>query len=351
MQLAEEAIAVARTTDDDATIVRVLNHVLLPLAVPPLMNRAVHWSAEALDRAARLEDPLLLCAAASGRRYTAACSGDIEEMDRCFAIKEPLVAQLDQPFLLWVDILQRSTRALIAGDTTDAERLAGEALKIGMDGGEPDAPVAFGMQMLMVSLWRGTMGDLVPLIEQAIKDNPGLLVFRAALALAHSEVGRFGEVKSELQAFADRGFELPMDVTWLTGMSAYALATIESDQVDYAGPMLEILAPYAEQWHYSDVSAAGPVSRTLGGLATLLGRFDDADRYLGMAASSSELTQSPFFTAWTDLYRGRMLVARDAPGDSVEALSLLRVAQATGAACGYGNVEKRAATALARVTE
>ena len=319
MHLAEEAIAVARATNDDATIVRVLNHVLLPLAVPPLIDRVVEWSTEALDRAARLNDPLLLCAAASGRRYMAACAGDVEEMDRCFAIKEPLVAQLDQPFLLWVDTLQRGTRALMAGDTAEGERLAGEALKIGMDGGEPDAPVAFGMQMLMVSLWRGTMGELVPLIEQAIKENPGLLVFRAALALAHSEAGRSEEAQRELQVFADNGFDLPMDVTWLTGVTAYAIAAIESDQVDFARPLLNILAPYAEQWHYSDVSAAGPVSRTLGGLATLLGRFDEADRYLEMAARSSKVAGSTFFTAWTDLYWGRMLVARDAPGDAIEA--------------------------------
>ena len=348
MDLAEEAIAVARSTDDDATIVRVLNHVLLPLAVPPLIERVVEWSVEALDRAARLDDPLLLCAAASGRRYTAACAGDVEEMDRCFAVKEPLVAQLDQPFLLWVDTLQRGTRALIAGDTEEAERLAGEALKIGADGGEPDAPVAFGMQMLMVSLWRGTMGELVPLIEQAIKENPGLSVFRAALALAHSEAGRSDQAQHELQTFADHGFELPMDLTWLTGMSAYAIATIESSLVDFARPLLEALAPYAEQWHYSDVAAAGPVSRTLGGLATLLGRFDEADRYLAMSATSSKVARSPFFTAWSDLYRGRMLVARNAPGDAVEARSLLATVQATGAACRYGNVERRATIALAR---
>ena len=347
MKLAEEAIAVARATEDDETIVRVLNHLLLPLAVPPLIDRVLEWSTEALDRALLLDDPLLLCAAASGRRFAAACTGDLVEVDRCFALKAPIVAKLDQPFLLWVDSLQRGTRALIAGDTEDAERLAAEALELGMDGGQPDAPVAFGMQMLMVSLWRGTMGDLVPLIDQAIKDNPGLQVFRAALALAHSEGGHHDEAQRELRSFAESGFKLPMDVTWLTGMTAYATAVIESNAVDLAGPLFEILSPYAGQWHYSDVAAAGPVSRTVGGLATLLGRFDDAHDYLSTAASSSKLAGAKFFTAWTDLYQSRMLMARDAPGDAEKARPLLMATAETSAANGYGNLEKRARVALA----
>ncbi|HLK45795.1 MAG TPA: BTAD domain-containing putative transcriptional regulator, partial [Acidimicrobiales bacterium] len=129
--LAEEAVALASATGDDDTIVRVLNHVLLPLAVPPLMDQVVAWSIEGLERAARVGDPIQLCSAASGRRFTAACTGDLAEMDRCFAIKAPLVAQLGQPFLAWVEALQRATRALIAGDPDEAERLAGEALALG----------------------------------------------------------------------------------------------------------------------------------------------------------------------------------------------------------------------------
>ena len=146
--------------------------MLIPLAIPPLLQQSLERSAEALARAERVDDPLLLCSAASGRRYTAACAGDIEEMDRCFRMEEPLVEQLDQPFLAWVHALQRSTRALIAGDTDEAEALANRALSIGSTGGEPDAIAIFGAQLIMVNIWRGTLGDLVPLIEQAIANLP-----------------------------------------------------------------------------------------------------------------------------------------------------------------------------------
>jgi hypothetical protein len=144
--LADEAIAIAEHSGDDVTIVQVLNHVSLPLAVPSLLEWSVARTSDGLVRAERIGDPLLLCAAASGRRFTAACAGDIVEMDRCFEIKSPLVEQLDQPFLTWVHTLQRATRALIAGDTDEAEKWATEAFQIGIDGGQPDAAVIFGAE-------------------------------------------------------------------------------------------------------------------------------------------------------------------------------------------------------------
>jgi class 3 adenylate cyclase/tetratricopeptide (TPR) repeat protein len=344
--LARDAIAIAAAHGDDANMVRVLNHVLLPLAVPPLLGQSLTRSADALIRAERVGDPLLLCSAASGRRYTAACAGDIDEMDRCFAIKEPLVEQLDQPFLAWVHALQRSTRALIAGDTDEAESLASEAFQIGSAGGEPDAIVIYGAQMIMVNLWRGTLSQLVPLIEQAIVSNPRLPVFVAALALAHSEGERYEEATQLLREFGRTGFELPLDATWLTGMIAYADAAIDCRDVESSGPMLEQLAPFSEQWHYSDISTAGPISRTLGGLASVLGRYDEAESFFAHAAASSQRAHAKFFTARTELYWGLMLMTRRGVGDSERARHLLSSALATAVAFGYGNVERRANAAL-----
>jgi class 3 adenylate cyclase len=345
-ELAREAIRFAELSGDDVVMVRVLNHVLIPLAVPSLLDQSLARSAESLRRAERLGDPLLLCSAASGRRYMAACAGDIVEMDRCFAIKDPLVEQLDQPFLAWVHALQRSTRALIAGDTDEAEALASEAYAIGSSGGEPDAIVVLGAQMLMVSIWRGTLSQLVPLIEQAIADNPGLPVFVAALALAHAEGERYEEAKALLHEFGDNGYQLPMDAPWLTGMIAYADAAVDCGDTASTEAMLEQLAPFSQQWHYSDISTAGPISRTLGGLATVLRRYDEADLYFAHAATSSKQAGAKFFAARTNLNWGKMLVARNGPGDAERARDLLGIAHDSAIAHRYGKIEEQAAAAL-----
>jgi tetratricopeptide (TPR) repeat protein len=344
--LAEEALAIAQHDGDDAAVVRVLNHVQLPLAVPHLLELSLARSADALSRAEGVGDPVLLCAAASGRRFIAACAGDIDEMDRCLEIKRPLVEQLDQPFLNWVHALQRATRALIAGDSDRAEQLATEALQIGTDGGQPDAFIVYGAQIVMVNLWRGTLSDLVPLIEQAIIDNPGLPVFVAALALAYAEADRTEETRRLLEGFADMNFDLPLDTTWLTGMIAYADAAIECRDPRFAGPLLDRLAPFADQWLYTDVATSGPVSRSLGDLATILGRYDEADAYFAYSAESSLRAGAKFFAARTDLSWGRMLSERRVPSETEKARELLTRAHAVAVANGYGNVERRASSAL-----
>jgi len=344
--LAHEALAIAEHSGDDAIVVRVLNHVQLPLAVPHLVHLSLVRSSDALSRAERLGDPLLLCTAASGRRFIAACAGDIDEMDRCLEIKRPLVEQLDQPFLNWVHTLQRTTRALIAGDSYRAEELATEALQIGTDGGQPDAFIVFGAQIIMVNLWRGTLSALVPLIEQAIADNPGLPVFSAALALAHAEADRTEETRSLLEGFAGMNFELPLDATWLTGMIAYADAAIECRDPRFAEPLLDQLAPFSDQWLYTDVVTSGPVSRSLGDLSAILGRYDEAGTYFAHSAASSEQAGAKFFAARTDLSWGRMLAERQAPADVDKARELLTKAHTAATANGYGNVERRAAGEL-----
>jgi DNA-binding SARP family transcriptional activator len=344
--LADEALAIAERSGDDATVVRVINQILLPLSVPHLLEVSTERSRDALSRAESIGDPALLCTAASGRRLFAAAAGDIEEMDRCFEIKRPLVERLDLPFLHWVHTLQGATRAVIAGDPNQAEQLALRALQTGTDGGQPDAAIVFGTQLIMVHLLRGTLGTLVPLIEQAIADNPGLPVFTAVLALAHADSDRIEETRQILEGFALTNFQLPLDVTWLTGMIACADATSACGDRRFAGPILDQLEPFSDQWLCTDVATSGPVSRSIGDLMVVLGRYDEAESHFANSAASSEKADARFFSAQTDLSWGRMLLERRAPGDSERAKDFLGRSRQSAALLGYATVERRAAAAL-----
>jgi hypothetical protein len=88
------------------------------------------------------------------------------------------------------------------------------------------------------------------------------------------------------------------------------------------------------------------VSHYLGGLATVLGRYDQADAYFAKASEFSDRIGAKFFAARTDLLWGRMLAERSRPGDRERAQVLLSQARAAAATYGYRNVERRAATAL-----
>ena len=172
--LADEAIALARSTGDDATIVRVLNDISFPLALPQLLEQSLAWSAEALERAERVGDPVLLFWAAHIRAGLALRAGDIDEMDRCYDIAWSIAERLDQPTLNWQRAMMRALCAQLAGDTDDAEARATEALRIGLDSGQPDAAAVHGAQLGALMAQRGTAGELVPLIEQLAAELPEL---------------------------------------------------------------------------------------------------------------------------------------------------------------------------------
>ena len=98
--------------------------------------------------------------------------------------------------------------------------------------------------------------------------------------------------------------------------------------------------------HDAGITADGPVSHFLGGLATVLGRYDEADAYFTQAAAFNDRADAKFFAARTNLSWGKMLAERNAPGDAERARDLLTKAHAAAAAHGYANVERRAAEAL-----
>jgi class 3 adenylate cyclase len=341
--LSAEAVAIARNSGDEATIVRVFNRVFSPVH----LSHALAWSADALVRAERLSDPVLLFLAADRRFCAASLVGDIDEADRCLKIMGDTVESLGQPTLNWVLTFMRATRAQIAGDPERAEAFATEAFQIGTEIGQPDAAVIFGAQLAIVSLQRGSMGDLAPFIEEAAADNPGLPAFVAALAVAHAEGGRIDHARGLLEELAAADFDVPMDGAWLTTMVSYSDAAIECRDPKYAGPLFDRLAPWADQWSTtSGPTVEGPVSLFLGGLATVLGRYDEADAYFAQSASSSERANARFFAARTDLLWGGMLAERGGPGDIQKARGLLTKAHSSAATNGYGTVERRAATAL-----
>ena len=345
--LANEAVAIAQSLGDNAVIVRVINSVAQGLQAPPLMEQGMVWTTDALARAEQLGDPQLLFFAASRRCAFSASAGDIREMDRCLEIMDTLAEQLNQPTLHWLNTLEHATAAVIAGDTDRAEQLATDALQIGTDGGEPDAASIFGAQLLTVSFQRGTMGGLVPLIEQVAADNPGAAPTTiSVIAAAHAEADRLDEARRQLEYFASNDFELPIDMIWINGMSLYAEAAIECRDAEYAEPVLDRLTPYAHRLSYNPATAEGPVGHFLGGLAAVLGRYDEADTYFARAAAFSNRVGAKFFAARTNLLWARMLAKRRAPGDAEKAQQLLTKAHIVATAQGYATVERRAGEAL-----
>ena len=344
LALAEEACAAAESGRDGPTIVRVLNQVSLPCRAPRTLQLSLSRSAEALTRAERIGDPILLFVAAATRIPIAINDGDIEEVDRCLAITDTLVKQLGQPTLAWGHNFLAATRAQIAGEVDRAEQLANLALQIGTESGEPDAFLLYGTQFMAASWQRGTMGMLIPLVQQAIAENPGVPGLPAALAVAHLEAGENDEARRVLE----RGLESTtrQDGAWLTETTMFAEVAVECRVTDAAMYLFELLSPWANQVSSSGITAEGPVSHYLGGLAAVLGRYDEADAYFAQSAAFCDQVGAKLFAARTNLSWGRMLAEHSAPCHSEKARELLTQAHTAAITNGYGTVERRTAAVL-----
>ena len=343
--LAEEAVAIATASDDDAVIVRVFNNVAYPLLVPPRLEESLLRTEESLRRAERLGDPVLHFFAAHWRAQVAGQAGDIEEVERCLERLRSLADQLNQPMLSWVHTFDRAWLAIIRGDTDEAEKIATEAVSLGT--GQPDAVFIFGAQLVMVHHQRGTLDQLRSVVEEMATSTPSVAgILSGTLAMACIEVGHIDEAHQRVEAFADRHFELQMSAVWVTGMIFYADVVIELGDPAFAGPLFERLAPWAGQWSNSGATAENPISHYLGGLAEVLGRYDEAEAYFAQSVRMCERLGARFFLAQTQLLWGRMLARRSGAGADGPARDLLSSARTAAVDRGWAGVLRRADAAL-----
>ena len=349
--LADEAIAIAGSVADDATLVRVLNLVAMPLHVPALVDQSRARTADAMERAERLGDPVLLFWAANASARSAAQIGDIDEMDRCLAVVGSLAVQLAQPNLLWWHALHRATRAMIDADTDTLEQLANDALQIGIDSGQPDALTLSGDQFFHVNWRRGTLDTMIPILEPMLADAPDVAgLISGGLALAHAETGNLDDARRLLDQAAATNFDLPMNEIWAPTLTAYAVGAAECRDTSSAAGLFDLLAPWTNQLANTGHSDIAPIGLSLGVLATVLGRYEDADAFCAQASAMTQRTGQTFFSAQTDRWWGQMLAQRDAPGDLDRARELLLRAQTVAATNGYAYIERRATEALQRIS-
>jgi class 3 adenylate cyclase len=351
-RLADDARAMARRIGDPASLMRVLYLVGNPIMVPSLLGERVADTAEALAIAETLGEPALLHGACAYAVTTAMQSGDFEEADRCLELMHTLSARLQQPALTWMSTFISAAAAIRRGDHERSEQGAEAALRIGTESGQPDAFLFYGAQIIPSRLQQGTLGELRPMVEAAVVDNPGLPGIRAWLAVADLEAGDTERALQLIQAeSADAFASVPYDLLWLTSLSSFAGVVIELHAAVPAQQLFELLKPYHEQIPAGSLGCSPPVACYLGGLASVLGRYDEAENYFIEATDLNTRGGMKFAAAWTQLLWGRMRAVRSSPGDTERARELLTSAQTAAAAHGYANIKRRATEALERSTE
>ena len=93
-----------------------------------------------------------------------------------------LAAEVGQPTLRWVALFTQAMWAMFRGSAERSEELALAALDLGTGTGQPDTMAVFGVQLVGVRWHQGRMGELVELVADVARANPGLHGYRAVHA-------------------------------------------------------------------------------------------------------------------------------------------------------------------------
>jgi hypothetical protein len=343
LALSDEALAMARRVGDAATLAYVLNVRGHAIWEPSTLPERLANTAEHLAVTARLTNPRARWYALATRLQPCMEAGDIAEVDRCLAAVWRLTLDLGQPHLAWAGTLDRAWRALLASNLAEAEGLATEAFEVGKTCGQGDAFTYFAAQLLAIRWTQGRLGELVPMLEQAVSEAPGIPAFRALLALAYVEDRRADDARPLLAAAAGRFADLPVDMTWTSGMTAWAEVAARLRAEGAAAVLYDLLEPCADLVVFNGIYVLGGVARSLGLLAGALGRPEAAERHFTAALALHSRIDAPALLARTQLDWGLDLRQR---GESVRAGRLLEAARDAAGRLGLTGIARRAEEGL-----
>ena len=347
--LADEARAIAHRLGDAAVLVDVVRKGTAALLAPSTLGRQSRDAGEAMAEAEGLDDPVALFYTAVPSYFVAIRAGQFELATQRLAIVEAIAERLRQPVLTWMARYTGASQALVVGDIERAEQLATAGLDAGTTSGQPDAFGFYGAQLLRIRDMQGRAGELISLVAEAADQNPAIPAYRAALAFAHLEAGHQAEARELVNQAACGSFFFPEDMAWFDGVLNYAKVVIDLQLRGHADALFELLAPFRSQLPCNGLCPYEPVAMYLGGLATMIGDYAEAEMYFQEAVEISARGGMRFAEAHTNMLWGRMLRTRGGPDDAGRAQEVLGSARSKAATNGYGGVERRATVELSKL--
>ena len=126
-----------------------------------------------------------------------------------------------------------------------------------------------------------------------------------------------------------------------TSLSRALACAADLRRTDAAPLLYDQLLPYAARFVFVFSLDWGAAARALGRLATLLGRYDDAERHLHDALAMHERIDAPYWIARNRIDLAELCLARCAGDDLSAAHDHLDQAQRTVDEYGYAGLQPR----------
>ena len=284
--LSDQAVAMARRLAEPHVLAETLVARYITLWSPRNDTEQLAGGREAIRRSLELADRELELQA----RYWLAVDllelGDFPALDAELAAVQRLAGELNQPVYTWWARMRLAMRTLLDGHFDDAERLADEALPLGVAAKEANALQAHAAQIMLVRWEQGRVGELATVAVEYGRRFPHSRVWQSARAFIAAFSADAVAARAMLtRAVADDCASIPHDFLWLPTVALLAEVAVELDDAEAAARLHCVLAPYGDRWVTFGPAAAcyGPVARLLGLLDMTCGNWPRAECQLEQA--------------------------------------------------------------------
>ena len=204
LALSEEAVAIARRIGDPVTLASALDARHYVLWRPENVEERLEVAAELRRIAAEVGDLELELEGAGWTVVDLLELGDVDGADVQIEAAATLASVVQRPLYLWWTSLFRCTRAQLAGEFDEAERLANETLAIGQREHAENALHYYAMAMFNIRREQGRLGEVEEAVARFIEMYPAIPAWRCTQALLHVELGRLDEARETLEAVGSR---------------------------------------------------------------------------------------------------------------------------------------------------
>jgi class 3 adenylate cyclase len=346
---ARTALEVARRVGDLEALGAALHAQMYVISgLQPL--DALDLATEMLEVATTDEDWELVLWARSWRVHHHLILGDRSAVDAEIAAFTLLAERLQVPVYRWFTARWAATLATLEGDLEAGERLATEAYFLGEMAQQADAAALhFGAQMAIVLELRDGVDEVVlATLEDLVEKNEPLRGLRCGLAAAYAGLDREDSARALFEELAEDDFAwLPNDWDWVIAMQGLAVTAHYLHDVPRAEILYERLA-HTDGWLACSgwaTMCAGPMSTTLGLLATVLERWSIAEQHFAYALRTAEQFGALPYVARAQHALAAALLDR---GEPERARDLAAAACSAAASMGMAPLEARASELEAR---
>jgi hypothetical protein len=342
--LADDAVAVARRSGSASALLYAIMQPVPTDWVPERSAVRVRRYREAFELADRMNDPTARNNAVHTLAQTLMERAAADRLDN--AVEQSAErTDVREPFLRWVSVLVRAGLAIARGDLDIAEARSAEMLRIGIDGGLPDARLGFDQLLSVVRWHQGRLAEVLPALRASVTLRPQEPVRWAGLVLAEAVCGDRDRASTMLRVATDNDFDLHYGASWLGSLSQWALVAVELEDEIAAARVYARLRPWKNLFATSGPLPVHGVSHCLARLAALLGQTDAAAGHFADAWHIHRRMQAPFYTADTSLHWARFLDGRDRG----RAATLLAEARDLAGRHGFAELASRCEEALTTI--